>query len=183
MDSRRPLTRQFCGTCTPWAQLRPYSTALLCATHIPPAGKTRCARRASATTARAAVLNFDVLGVHRYVAACGEGLDDAVHHFAGAADSRCNVLLCQALRHHSPAVQIQRALINELGEAPVDVPQREVANLFDKAARLGDQQVDQVPREQRVALGNPSRALIGITKQRDSSKVIPERFSAPPSPG
>src|SRR5258708_35420049 len=97
-------------------------------------------------------VNGDLLGVDRNVAARGEVLDDAVHHLARAADSRGDIVLGQALGHYARALLLDRVLVDEFGEAAVDVLQGQVEDLLREAAPLADQHADQVARERRVAI-------------------------------
>src|SRR5258706_232288 len=98
------------------------------------------------------LVNRDLLGVDRNVAAGGEVLDDAVHHLARAADSRGDIVLGQALGHYARALLLDRVLVDEFGEATVDVLQGQVEDLVGEAAHLPDQHADQVARERRVAI-------------------------------
>src|SRR5258708_39108369 len=65
---------------------------------------------------RELLVNRDLPGVDRNLAARREVLDDAVHHLAATADSRGDVVLGQAFGHHSRAVSFHRVLVDELGE-------------------------------------------------------------------
>src|SRR5260221_14551999 len=68
------------------------------------------------------------------------------------ADTPGDILLRQAFGHDSRPVAFDRALVEELGEAAVDVLQGQVTHLPDETAHSTDQHVDQVPGEQRVVL-------------------------------
>src|SRR5260221_583224 len=78
------------------------------------------------------LVNGNLLGVDRDVAAGAEVLDDAIHHLARAADSRGDILLRQAFGHHPRPVAFDRVLVEELGETAVDVLQGPVAHLPDQ---------------------------------------------------
>src|SRR3982074_982140 len=108
--------------------------------------------RAPSPVRREFLVTRDLLGVDRNVAARGEVLDDAVHHLARAADSRGDIVLGQALGHYARALLFDRVLVDELGEAAVDVLQGQVEDLVGEAAHLADQHADQVARERRVAI-------------------------------
>src|SRR5882672_490397 len=124
--------------------------------HISAAAPTARADARAATHAspmrREFLVNRNLLGVDRNVAARGEILDDAVHHLARAADTRGDIVLGQALGHYARAPLLDRVLVDELGEAAVDVLQGQVEDLLGEAAHLADQHADQVARERRVAI-------------------------------
>src|SRR5260221_14700213 len=85
--------------------------------HISAAGaaaraEARAAPRASPMRGELLV-NRDLLGVDRNVAARSEVLDDAVHHLARAADTPGDILLRQAFGHDSRPVVFDR----EIGRA------------------------------------------------------------------
>src|SRR5437879_10648452 len=108
--------------------------------------------RALSPVRRELLVNRNLLGVARNVAARREVLDDAVHHLARTADSRGDIVLGEALGHHAHALLLARVLVDELGEPAVDIFQGEVENLLGEAAYLADQHADQVARERRVAI-------------------------------
>src|SRR4029077_20855306 len=101
---------------------------------------------------RQLLVNRNLPGVDRTVAAGAEVLDDAVHHLARAADSRGDVVLGEALGHHAHALLLDRVLFDELGEPAVDILEGQVENLLGEAAHLADEHADQVPSERRVAV-------------------------------
>src|SRR2546427_11926629 len=120
--------------------------------HISAAGAGARAPPAPSPVRRELLMNRNLLGVDRDVAARGEVLDDAVHHLARAADSRRDIVLGQALGHYARALLLDRVLVDELGEPAVDVLQGQVEDLLGEAAYLADQHADQVARERRAAI-------------------------------
>src|SRR5439155_20763582 len=92
---------------------------------------------------RELLVNRNLLGVDRNVAARGEVLDDAVHHLARTADSRGDIVLGETLGQYAHALLLDRVLVDELGEPAVDVLQGQVENLLGEAAHLADQHADQ----------------------------------------
>src|SRR5712691_3349231 len=102
--------------------------------HISAARAAACADAREAPRAspmrREFLVDRDLLGVDRNVAAGGEVLDDAVHHLARAADTRGDIVLGQALGHYPGALLLDRVLVDELGEAAVDVLQGQVEDLL-----------------------------------------------------
>src|SRR5258707_2751835 len=108
--------------------------------HISAAGAAaradaRAAPRASPMR-REFLVNRNLLGVDRDVAARGEVLDDAVHHLARAADSRGDILDRKSTRLNSSHANISYAVVCLHSEPAVDVLQCQVEDLLREAAHL-----------------------------------------------
>src|SRR5260221_2834030 len=136
---RRRPTQGFCAKCT----FRAAGAAAR--------AEARAAPRASPMRGELLV-NRDLLGVDRNVAARSEVLDDAVHHLARAADSRGDIVLGQALGHYARALLLDRVLVDELGEPAVDVLQGQSSEQHTSAPHSPSDLVCRLLLENQIAI-------------------------------